>query len=88
MFPSDTSSAENEILYQYKRIIDNERITAFSQKLFEYDWKDIIAQNKPNEAYELFLKDFSALYEAYFPLKKEKIRSKDLKSTWITKGLK
>ena len=88
LFPSDTSSAENEILYQYKRIIDNERITAFSQKLFEYDWTDTIAQNKPIEAYELFLKDFSVLYEAYFPLKKEKIRSKDLKSPWITKGLK
>ena len=86
--PSDTSFAENEILYQYKIIIDNERITAFSQKLFEYDWKDIIAQNKLKEAYELFLKDFSTLYEAYFPLKKEKIRSKDLKSPWITKGLK
>ena len=63
-------------------------MTVFIQKLFEYDWKDIIAQNKPNEAYELFLKDFSALYKAYFPLKKEKIRSKDLKSPWITKGLK
>ena len=24
------------------------------------DWKDIIAQNKPNEAYELFLKDFES----------------------------
>ena len=88
LFPSDTSSAENEILYQYKRIIDNERITVFSRKLFEYDWKDMIAQNKPNEAYELFLKDFPALYDVYFPLKKEKIRSKDLKSPWITKGLK
>ena len=30
LFSSDTSSAENDILYQYKRIIDNERITAFS----------------------------------------------------------
>ena len=87
-FPSNTLSTENQINYQYKRTIDSQRIAAFYQKLFENDWNDIVKQNKPNEAYDLFIKHFCELYDIYFPIKKIKIKAKDLKSPWITKGLK
>ena len=42
----------------------------------------------PDGAYKAFLKQFSALYDTYFPKKKIKLKNKDLQSPWITKGIR
>ena len=42
----------------------------------------------PDDAYKAFLKQFSTLYDEYFPEKKMKLKNKDLQSPWITKGIR
>ena len=50
--------------------------------------KDIEAFTDPNEAYEAFLERFLLLYDKNVPIKKIKIKAKDLESPWITNGTK
>ena len=42
----------------------------------------------PDDAYKAFLKRFSTLNDIYFPEKKINLKSKDLQSPWITKGIR
>ena len=42
----------------------------------------------PNDAYSIFLEKFCTMYDKHFPFKKIKIKTKDLKSPWITAGIK
>ena len=44
--------------------------------------------NAPNEAYNIFLKIFSDLYDVAFPKKEIEIKSKYLNTPWITKGIR
>ena len=44
--------------------------------------------NAPNEAYNIFLKIFSDLYDVAFPKKEIEIKSKYLNTPWITKEIK
>ena len=50
------------------------------------NWKDIKAFTDPN-AYEAFLERF-LLFDRYFPIRKIKIKAKDLESPWITNEIK
>ena len=72
----------------YKRISDTKAIEMFKQKLYETDWDDIEVFENPNDAYKSFMNKFSVLYETFFPKKKIKSKDKDLRSPWITKGIK
>ena len=47
-----------------------------------------MASNVPNEAYNIFLKIFSDLYDVAFPKKEIEIKSKYLNTPWITKGIR
>ena len=51
------------------------------------NWKDIKAFTDPN-AYEAFLERFLLLFDKYFPIRKIKIKAKDLESPWITNEIK
>ena len=42
----------------------------------------------PNDAYSIFLEKFCTTYDKHFPFKKIKLKTKDLKSPWITAGIK
>ena len=44
--------------------------------------------NAPNEAYNIFLKIFSDLYDVAFPKKEIEIKSKYLNTPWITKEIR
>ena len=52
------------------------------------NWKDIEAFTDPNETYKAFLERFLLLYDKNFPIRKIKIKAKDLESPWITNGIK
>ena len=79
---------ENEIVYIYNRVINDESIEAFTQNLYENNLNDIESIRNPNDAYSIFLEKFRAVYDIHFPLKKIKLKTKDLKSAWITAGIK
>ena len=85
--PSGKVSAENEIVYIYKRIINDETIEAFTQNLYENNLKDIKSIRNPNDAYSIFLEKFRTMYDKH-SLKKIKLKTKHLKSPWITAGIK
>ena len=86
--PSEKISAESEIVYIYKRIINDETIAAFAQNLYESNLNEIESIPNPNDAYSIFLEKFRTMHDKHFPLKKIKLKTKDLKSAWITAGIK
>ena len=67
---------------------NDETIEAFAQNLYENDLNDIESIRNPNDAYSIFLENFRTTYAKHFPLKKIKLKTKDLKSPWITAGNK
>ena len=86
--PSEKVSVENEIVYIYKKIINDETIEAFTQNLYENNLNDVESIRNPNDAYRIFLEQFRTMYDKHFPLKTIKLKTKDLKSPWITAGIK
>ena len=70
-------------LYIYKRIINDETIKAFAQNLYENSLNDIESICNANEAYSIFLEKLRTMYDKYFPLKKIKLNTKDLRGPRI-----
>ena len=81
---SEKVSAENEIVYIYKRTIYDETSKAFTQNVYENILNDIESNHNPSDAYSIFLGKFCTMYDKHFPLKKIKVKTKDLRSPWIT----
>ena len=72
----------------YKRIINDETIEAFTQSLYENNFNDTENIGNSNDVYSIFPEKFCTMYERHFALKKIKLKNKDLKSPWITAGIK
>ena len=51
-------------------------------------WGQLLPSNVPNEAYNIFLKKVSDLYDVAFPKKEIEIKSKYLNTPWITKEIR
>ena len=79
---------KNEVTHIYKRNINSETVKKFNQKLYEIDWNEVKSCEHPSESYEIFLTKFLSIYDAFFPKKKIKVKSKDIQSPWITAGIK
>ena len=60
---------------------------AFTQNLHENNLNNIESIRNPNDAYSIFLETFRTMYDKHFPLKKMKLKTKDLKSPWIIAGI-
>ena len=88
VIPSLKISLKNKIIYSYKRSFNEQTIFNFKKKLFQIDWQEIETLQNPRDAYTYFLEQFLTLYDTFFPLKKIKIKAKDLRSPWITNGIK
>ena len=71
-----------------KRDFSNENIQNFQFLLENIKWDQLLPSNAPNEAYNVFLKIFSDLYDAAFPKKEIEIKSKYLNTPWITKEIR
>ena len=63
-------------------------IAAFDVSLHQSNWKEIVEYEDVNAVYTTFWDKFSQMYDRFFPIKKTKLKSKDLKSLWITLGIK
>ena len=87
-FPSTNLFRKTDVIYQYKRTINDEKIEAFLQNLCQYDWDTIKTHLHANEAYNNFISTFCTIYDTFFPTNAMKIKTKDLESPWITKGIK
>ena len=70
-----------------KREINNDNLENFNDALTKVDWSKVFHSSDPNKAYDEFLNIFTSLYDIYFPIKKIKIKSKNLASPWITTGI-
>ena len=47
--PSTKLFTKNDVIYQYKRIINDEKIEAFLQNLDHYDWNTVKTHQDANE---------------------------------------
>ena len=87
-FPSANLFTKNDVIYQYNRIINDDKIAASIQNLYQYDWDTIKIYQNANEAYNNFISTFSTTYDTFFPVNKMKIKTKVLERPWITTGIK
>ena len=52
------------------------------------DWNDVLGKAITNESYDQFIKQFNLIYDDCFPIKVIEIKTKNILSPWITKGIK
>ena len=86
--PMTNEFSETEPIYIHERIINNDVVEMFRQKLHETDWAEIETSRNPNMCYKIFLKKFMSLYDEYFSIKIIKLKTKDIQNPWITTGIK
>ena len=79
--------SSNEPIHIIKREINDKSITYFKTLLSIVDWKHMLNENCPNNAYNEFLRIFFDLYNEAFPNQNIKIKRKSFNSPWMTKGL-
>ena len=78
--PMANEFSKIEPIYIHKRIVNNNAIEMFRQKLHETDWKEIETSKNPNVCYKIFLKKLMSLYDECFPIKIIKLKTKDIQS--------
>ena len=92
MFTILESSCNKSKIYEKtkitKRDFSNENARNFQSLLENIKRDQFWLSNAPNEAYNIFFKIFSDLYDATFPKKEIEIKSKYLNTPWITKGIR
>ena len=71
-----------------KRDFNDRNMTSFKEQLSLLHWNHIDLNTDVNLIYETFLETFSDIYDANFPLKEYSNKENDIKSPWITKGIK
>ena len=90
--PSTNLFTKNDVIYQYKRTINDEKIEPFLQNIYQYDWDTIKTHQDANEANNNFILTFCTIFIltfcTFFLMNKMKIKTKDLESPWITNGIK
>ena len=69
-FSTTAEQTNNGVTYIYKRIINNEAIQRFNQKLYELNWNELKNCEDPFESYKIFLTKFIPIYETFFPKKR------------------
>ena len=72
---------QNEILVKETKNI-------FKKDLHETNWGLFDSRVNTNVLFDQFSNTFSTLYDKHFPLKKHNIKTKDLMTPWMTKGMK
>ena len=70
------------------RTINEVSVENFKNILSSTDWNDVLGKTITNESYDQFIKKFSLIYNACFPIKVIVIKTKNLLSPSITKGIK
>lgn len=81
------SSVDNGPKYVQKRDFNKIAIEKFNNLIAEVDWNDVMSSDDTKNAYSLFHRKFSCLYDECFPLRYVKLGYKDRKP-WLSEGLK
>ena len=79
--------SSNEPIHVTKREINYKSIVYSKTLLSIVDWKHVLSENSPNNAYNEFIRIFLGLYNETFPKQKIKVKRKSFNSPWMTKGL-
>ena len=58
------------------------------RKLSSTDRNDVLGKTITNESYDQFIKNLILIYDDCFPIKVIEIKTKNILSPWITKGIK
>ena len=64
--PSTNLFTKNYVIYQYKRIINDEKSEVFLQNLRQYDWDTIKTHQDKKEAYNNFILIFCTIHDTFF----------------------
>ena len=68
--------------------INEVSVENFKNILSSTDWNGLLGKTITNESYDQFIKTFSLIYDECFPIKVIEIKTKNLLSPWVTKGIK
>ena len=79
--------SSNEPIHITKREINDKYIAYFQTLLSINDWKHVLNEDSPNNAYNEFARTFLGLYNEEFSKRKIKIKQKRFNSPWMAKGL-
>ena len=72
-----------------KRTFNEQNIESFKNDISETNWDVLLNQcSNANKMFETFLKRFLYMYEKNFPIKEHIVKTKDLLTPWMTKGMK
>ena len=66
--------SSNELIHITERETNDKSIAYFKIFLSIVDWKHVLNENSPNNAYNEFLRFFFSLYNESFPKQKIKIK--------------
>ena len=69
-------------------VYSKRNITSFKEQISVLHWRHIDFNGTVNEIYDTFLKILTDIYDANFPIHEYILKDKDIKSPWISKGLK
>ena len=74
--------------FTYIRKISEINIAYFKQILSATDFRTVLSQDCPNEAYDTFIEIYTIAFNTAFPLRRIKLRRKFIKrEPWMTQGL-
>ena len=71
-----------------ERVSSKHNITAFKEQLSLLHWRHIDFNGTMNEIYDTFLKTLTDIFDANFPICEYIFKDQDIKSPWVSKGLK
>ena len=70
------------------RTINEVLVESFKKILSSTDWNDVLGKTITDESYDQFIKTFNLIYDGCFPIKVKEIKTKNLPSPSVTKGIK
>ena len=70
-----------------QRVFNNCTITSFKEQLSLLHWRHIEFNGTVSEISDTFLKTLTDIYNTNFPTREYILKNKDIKSSWISKGL-
>ena len=70
------------------RTINEVLVESFKKILSSTDWNDVLGKTITDESYDQFIKTFNLIYDGCFPIKAKEIKTKNLPSPSVTKGIK
>ena len=85
---TDERKASRRCYKNKKRVFNDRNTTSFKEQPSLLHWRHIDFNGTVNEIYDIFLKTLTDIYDANFSIREHILKEKDIKSPWITKGLK